>query len=73
MIKRYGHDVLIDAMALVIKELPHARLEILGRGQAVPDLQAQVERLGLGDYVTFQASCPMLCWLSGSWLRTSAR
>ncbi len=58
VIKRYGHEVLIDAMALVITELPNARLEILGKGQAVPDLQAQVERLGLGDYVTFSGFVP---------------
>ncbi|MBK9750987.1 MAG: glycosyltransferase family 4 protein [Chloroflexi bacterium] len=58
VIKRYGHDVLIDALALVVKELPHARLEILGKGQALPDLQAQVARLGLGDVVTFSGFVP---------------
>lgn len=58
VIKRYGHDVLIDALALVIEELPDARLDIIGKGQWLPELRAQVERLDLGDHVTFSGFVP---------------
>lgn len=58
VIKRYGHDVLIDAMALVVKELPDAHLEIMGKGEWIPDLQAQVERLGLRENITFAGFLP---------------
>jgi glycosyltransferase involved in cell wall biosynthesis len=58
VIKRYGHDVLIDALALLVRDLPNVHLEIIGKGQALPDLKAQVERLGLGDHVTFSGFLP---------------
>src|SRR5690606_27983574 len=58
IIRRYGHDVLIDAMAQVVKELPNARLEIIGKGQWVTDLQAQVRRLGLENVITFAGFVP---------------
>mgnify|MGYP001239204500 FL=1 len=58
VIKRYGHDVLIDALALVAADLPDVHLEIIGKGQAIPDLQAQVKRLGIADRVTFAGFLP---------------
>ncbi len=58
IIRRYGHDVLIDAMVHVTKELPDARLEIMGDGPWVGDLKAQVKRLGLENVVTFAGFLP---------------
>jgi glycosyltransferase involved in cell wall biosynthesis len=53
IIKRYGHDVLIDAMAEVVKRVPQAHLEILGRGQLEAELKRKVQMLGLEKHVTF--------------------
>ncbi|MCA9907755.1 MAG: glycosyltransferase family 4 protein [Anaerolineae bacterium] len=53
IIKRYGHDILIKAMPYVLEKLPHARLEIMGKGEFRPELEALVKTLGLEDSVTF--------------------
>lgn len=45
-------DVLIDAVAKTPAEL-NVRLQIVGGGEVRPALEAQVERLGLKDRVTF--------------------
>lgn len=58
IIKRYGHDVLIDAMVDVVKRVPQAHLEILGRGQLEADLKRKVEALGLQQHVTFSGFVP---------------
>ena len=46
-------DVLIDAVAKTPAELG-VRAEIVGGGEVKPALQAQVQRLGLGDRVVFR-------------------
>lgn len=46
-------DVLIDAFALVLKELPNAQLEIAGKGECKDDLIAQVKKLGIEKNVNF--------------------
>lgn len=48
-----GFDVLLDAMALVRKTLPGARLTILGDGPLQSELEDRRERLGLTDVVRF--------------------
>jgi glycosyltransferase involved in cell wall biosynthesis len=58
IIKRYGHDVLVRAMAHVVKEVPNAQLEILGRGQLKPELEALVKTLGLEKIITFSGFVP---------------
>lgn len=47
-------DLVIDAMSRVLTRMPDARLVIVGRGDAVPTLTAQVARLGIGHAVTFR-------------------
>ena len=44
--------LLIEAMALVRRRLPAARLFILGQGEQEPQLRAQIASLGLTDAVT---------------------
>ena len=48
-----GIDHLIAAMPAVRAQLPGARLRIVGRGDAVPSLQALVRRLNISDAVEF--------------------
>ncbi|PYR55739.1 MAG: hypothetical protein DMF91_23570, partial [Acidobacteria bacterium] len=48
-----GNCYLVDAAARVIKERPTARFYLVGEGPLLPDLEAQAERLGLGDRFVF--------------------
>jgi glycosyltransferase involved in cell wall biosynthesis len=48
-----GNCFLVDAAARVIKERPAARFYLVGEGPLLPDLEAQAERLGLGDRFVF--------------------
>ncbi len=47
-----AYDVLLDAMALVVKRR-EARLILLGQGELLGALNAQVDRLGLRNHVDF--------------------
>lgn len=47
-------DIAVAAMAEVRRQVPDARLVIVGRGAAVPDLERQVAKLGLGASVEFR-------------------
>jgi glycosyltransferase involved in cell wall biosynthesis len=47
-------DVVVDAMPRIRAAVPDARLVIVGRGDAVADLQGRVQALGLGDAVEFR-------------------
>jgi glycosyltransferase involved in cell wall biosynthesis len=58
-LERYkGHDRVIEAMPVVLRELPDATLRVIGTGPYQPQLEALVERLGLGDSVTIGAIPP---------------
>ena len=47
-------DVVVDAMPRIRAAVPNARLIVVGRGDAVPSLQARVRALGLDDTVEFR-------------------
>jgi glycosyltransferase involved in cell wall biosynthesis len=51
-------DRVIDAMPSVFAEVPEARLVIAGGGELREDLEAQVGRLGLSDFVIFVGPVP---------------
>lgn len=53
-----GHDVLLDALPLVRRQVPDARLLLIGEGDCRPALEAQAVALGLGDSVEFLGSVP---------------
>ena len=48
--------VLVEAFATVHRESPEARLRLLGDGEQRPQLEAQVERLGLAEAVVFEGA-----------------
>jgi phosphatidylinositol alpha-1,6-mannosyltransferase len=56
LIKRKGVDDLIEAFKVLRRDLPKARLEIVGDGPERPALMDLVNRLGLLDAVTFYGS-----------------
>lgn len=51
VIRRYGHELLIDAMAEVVKSAPQVHLDVFGKGEILPDLEAQIKRLKLENNV----------------------
>ena len=52
-------DVLIEAFAAVLRRRPgSARLELIGRGDAVPMLKQRVEELGIGPAVSWAGWLP---------------
>lgn len=51
VIRRYGHELLIDAMAEVVKTAPQVHLTVYGKGELLPALDAQIKRLKLQDNV----------------------
>jgi glycosyltransferase involved in cell wall biosynthesis len=54
--KRYGIDLLLDAVRLTRNGLPHMRVTLLGTGDALDDLIAQRHALGLDDRVTIMST-----------------
>lgn len=50
---RYGHDTLIEAVALLGDEIPGLRLEVYGEGSFLPEVEELVRKLGVGDRVWF--------------------
>jgi glycosyltransferase involved in cell wall biosynthesis len=48
-----GHDVLLSAAAIVVRQFPEARFDIIGSGPELGALRAQAERLALGRAVSF--------------------
>jgi glycosyltransferase involved in cell wall biosynthesis len=53
-----GHDVLLDAFALVRREVPTARLVLVGDGEFAASVRAQVTAMGLGESVVFAGVVP---------------
>ena len=56
----YGLDTLIDAFDIVVRENPELKVQLViaGDGTERKNLEAQVERLGLTDKVTFLGRIP---------------
>lgn len=57
--ERYGHDTMLQAVALLREELPHLHLMITGDGGYRDEFVAQVERLGLADRVHYLGYVPL--------------
>lgn len=48
-----GNEYLVEAARLVLDQRPHAKFFLFGEGPLLGDLQAQAQRLGLGDRFVF--------------------
>jgi glycosyltransferase involved in cell wall biosynthesis len=48
-----GHDVLLDAAAIVLRQFPDARFDLVGTGPELAALRARAEALNLGAAVSF--------------------
>lgn len=53
-----GVDVLIDAMQIVLRSVPNARLLVAGKGNLQGELAQRVRHLGLDGHVTFLGHIP---------------
>ena len=52
-----GHDVLLDAAAIVRDRFPEARFDLVGAGPERPALEARAATLSLGGAVSFLGHC----------------
>jgi glycosyltransferase involved in cell wall biosynthesis len=52
-----GHDVLLQAAAIVVGQFPDARFDLVGAGPEQAALRAQADTLGLGNAVSFLGHC----------------
>jgi glycosyltransferase involved in cell wall biosynthesis len=53
-----GPDVLIDAMALCLREDPSLLLVMIGEGRHLPELEERARALGIADRVRFMGKVP---------------
>jgi glycosyltransferase involved in cell wall biosynthesis len=51
----YGVNLLVEAFAMLAADVPDARLEIYGDGDAVPEIRTLIERLAVSDRVAVSA------------------
>lgn len=63
-----GHDVLLDALAILARAV-RVRLVVVGEGERRQELEAQAQRLGIADRVLFTGSVPhesLSAWYSAA-------
>ncbi len=51
-----GIDVLLDSVALIAREIPDVRLEVVGDGDWIPELQAHASRIGISSRVRWRGT-----------------
>ena len=56
--ERTGLDIAVRALALALPRAPRLRLDVMGRGEQLPEVKSLVQALGLADHVRFHESCP---------------
>jgi glycosyltransferase involved in cell wall biosynthesis len=70
--ERYGHDTLIEAVALLRDEIPEMRLEVFGEGSFLEATEELVRRHDLGDRVWFARDYVPIEQLLGAMARADA-
>lgn len=56
--ERNGLDTAVQALALALPRAPQLRLDIMGRGEYVPEALKLAESLGIADRVSYREPCP---------------
>lgn len=56
--ERNGLDTAVRALALAVREVPHLRLDIQGRGEYLATIRQIAEDLGVSQHVVFTPPCP---------------
>jgi len=57
--ERYGHDTMLDAVALIRSQIPNLRLRIFGKGSYLEEFFAMRSRLNLEDCVEYLGFVPL--------------
>lgn len=57
--ERYGLHVLVEAVPLILKEVPNLKVYIAGTGEFLPRIKQQVSRLGLSESIIFTGRVPL--------------
>jgi glycosyltransferase involved in cell wall biosynthesis len=58
LIKRYGVQVLVKAVPLLIKDIPALRVDVVGTGEYLPTLKKLAHDLGVESYINFTGFIP---------------
>jgi glycosyltransferase involved in cell wall biosynthesis len=56
--ERNGLDIAVCALALALPRAPRLRLDIMGRGECLPEVKRLADTLGVAEYVRFSDPCP---------------
>ncbi len=56
--ERNGLDTAVRALALALPRAQRLRLDIMGRGEYLPEVQRLAEELGIAEHVQFSTPCP---------------
>ena len=56
--ERNGLDTAVRALALALPRAPRLRLDIMGRGEYLPEVKRLADELGVSDHVRFSDPCP---------------
>jgi glycosyltransferase involved in cell wall biosynthesis len=56
--KRLGNDLIVQAAAQLVQEIPNFELHIIGGGDDLDECKALSQSLGLGDHVQFHKGVP---------------
>lgn len=56
--QRNGLDTAVRALALALPRAPRLRLDIMGRGEFLPEVERLAQELGVADHVRITGPCP---------------
>jgi glycosyltransferase involved in cell wall biosynthesis len=57
-LKRYGIQTMVQAFPILLKDIPKLKLNIVGDGEYLPNLQKMVDELNIKDHITFTGYIP---------------
>ena len=54
--RRKGTDVMIESLPLILNDMPHASLDVVGDGSALPEFRRMAAALGVRDRICFHGN-----------------